>query len=331
MLNTVDIKNKHADLELSIVIPVYNEVDNVRPLAEAIGEALASSLLHYEVLFIDDGSTDGTAHLLKKLQKDFHEVKVILFRNNFGQSAALAAGFESARGKVIVTMDGDLQNDPNDIPRMLAKLKEGYDVVSGWRKKRQDKFVVRRIPSIIANRIICSVTKTKLHDTGCAIKAYRREMIKRLHLYGELHRFLPALSKMEGARITEMVVAHHPRKFGRSKYNLSRTFRVLLDLLTLNLFMKYLKNPLRFFGGVGILLGMVSFIIIIIALSEHFIIAQNVENLNVLITLAFLFFAAGFQFVFFGLLGKLIVESGVRRGDYFFDIAAAADAGGTEE
>ncbi len=308
------MKRRKSHIDVSIVIPVYNEIDNVAPLTASIEEVLSESLLNYEILFIDDGSTDGTVQRLKAVQRERKNVTLVLFRNNFGQSAALAAGFERALGEVIVTMDGDLQNDPKDIPRMLAKLKEGYDVVSGWRKKRKDTFIMRRIPSKIANRLICKVTKTELHDTGCAIKAYRRELLQRINLYGELHRFIPALSKMEGARIAEMVVNHHPRQFGKSKYNLTRTVRVILDLTTLNLLMKYIRNPLRFFGKVGVLLGCISFVVLLAALREF-----GAENLNVLITLSFLFLAAGFQFIFFGLLAKLIVESGVRKRDYFFD------------
>ena len=216
---------------LSIVVPVYNEEDNVRPLFEkiqAVCEAIGDA---YEVLFVDDGSEDDTFDVLSELCKQEPRLVVIRFEKNAGQTAAMAAGFEYARGERIVSMDGDLQNDPVDMPRLLEKLDEGYDLVCGWRKDRQDKFLTRRVPSIIANWIIGKVTGVPIHDNGCSLKAYRASVIKQVPLYGEMHRFIPAMSTVVGARITEIVVSHHPRRFGKSKYGLGRIWRVMLDII----------------------------------------------------------------------------------------------------
>ncbi|RKU08667.1 hypothetical protein C6503_22840 [Candidatus Poribacteria bacterium] len=216
---------------LSIVVPVYNEEDNIRPLfdkiqtvCELIGDA-------YEVLFVDDGSQDKTFAVLSELSNQAPQLAVIRFQKNAGQTAAMAAGFAFARGQRIISMDGDLQNDPSDIPRLLEKLDEGYDLVCGWRKERQDKFLTRRVPSIVANWIIAKVTGVPIHDNGCSLKAYRASVIKQVLLYGEMHRFIPAMSTVAGARITEIVVSHHPRRFGKSKYGLGRVWRVMLDII----------------------------------------------------------------------------------------------------
>jgi len=239
---------------------------------------------------------------------------VVLLRRNFGQSAAMAAGFKFSRGDVVVTLDGDLQNDPKDIPRLLDKMDEGYDVVSGWRKDRKDKLFIRKVPSQLANRLICSVTDVRLHDTGCALKAYRREVIDRIRLYGELHRFIPALARVEGARIAEVAVDHHPRRFGRSKYNLTRTFRVLMDLASLNIFLKYLRNPLRFFGRIGV--WFIAAGALPAGWAGYRMVFDHVPllDLNVVVTLAFLLWVAGFCFLFLGLTASLIVQTGERRG-----------------
>ena len=314
-------------LEVSVVVPVYNEADNVAPLSRTIKNVFSEMNVSFEIIFVDDGSSDGTVAALKAIKTEIPEMQVVVFRNNFGQSAALAAGFDRARGDVIITMDGDLQNDPRDIPNILKKLDEGYDMVSGWRKKRHDTFLIRRIPSMIANRLICKVTGVKLHDTGCALKAYRRQIIDRINLYGELHRFIPALSKMEGAEIAELVVRHHPRRFGKSKYNLTRTFRVMLDLMTLNMFMKYLQNPVRYFGTLGLLLGVFGVVCMGFALLGFHFTVENFDKINVLITMAFLLSAAGVQLIFLGLLAKLIVETGVRQHDYFFDTPIMNNSG----
>ena len=273
----------------------------------------------YEIIFIDDGSTDNTVSILRTIQeKNFH-TRIIKFRGNFGQSAAMAAGFDAARGETVVAMDGDLQNDPKDIPKLLDKLAEGYDVVSGWRKNRKDKLIIRKIPSKIANKIICSVTKVKLHDTGCSLKAFRKEIIKRISLYGELHRFIPALAKLEGAKITEIVVNHHPRKYGESKYNITRTFRVIMDLSSLNLFMKYLKNPMRFYGLLAMVSLLFAGLISIWALFVWIDGGLDLTSMNILITLIFLMVVTVFQFLFFGLIATLIVYTGKRKNIYLLD------------
>ena len=268
------------------------------------------------MIFIDDGSLDGTPDILRSLASCDKALRVVLFRCNFGQSAAMAAGFRMSRGQIVVTLDGDLQNDPRDIPMLLKTLESGYDVVSGWRKNRKDKLIIRKLPSKIANRLICSVTDIQLHDTGCALKAFRREIIDRIRLYGELHRFVPALARIEGAHITEVVVNHHPRRFGVSKYNLTRTFRVLMDLSSLKLFLKYLKNPLRFFGRTGVWFFVVGILAALWVAYQMVFEKVSLSDLNVMVTLVFLLSVAGFQFLFLGLVASLIVKTGERRGGY---------------
>ena len=216
---------------LSIVVPVYNEEDNIRPLFEKIQTVCEAIGDPYEVLFVDDGSKDKTFAVLSELSEQEARLSVIRFQRNAGQTAAMAAGFEFAQGERIISMDGDLQNDPSDIPKLLEKLDEGYDLVCGWRKERQDKFLTRRVPSVIANWIIGKVTGVPIHDNGCSLKAYRASIIKQVRLYGEMHRFIPAMSTVAGARIAEMVVSHHPRRFGESKYGLGRVWRVMLDII----------------------------------------------------------------------------------------------------
>ena len=301
-------------IEISIVVPVYNEKENVTLLFQSIKEVLEDLGKSYEILFVDDGSIDGTRKILVDLCRNDTVLKGILLRRNFGQSAAMAAGFRASRGDIVVAMDGDFQNDPRDIPNLLKKIDQGFDVVSGWRKNRKDKLILRKIPSRIANLLICSITDVKLHDTGCSLKAFRKEVIQRIRLYGELHRFIPALARVEGARISEVVVNHYPRRFGKSKYNITRTFRVLMDLMTLNLFLKYLRNPLRFFGKIGILFVSLGFLGT--GWVAYQIISSNLQlsEMNVLVTLVFLLWITGFQFIFLGLVASLIVKTGDRHG-----------------
>ncbi len=239
--------------EITVVIPVHDEADNVKLLANRLLAVLSCLERPFEIIFVDDGSRDGTAGALQTITGKIPQVKTIRLRRNFGQTAALAAGFQYAAGDIIVTMDGDLQNDPEDIPKVIAKLSEGYDVVSGWRKDRQDAYLRRTLPSKIANKLISMVSGVSLHDYGCSLKAYRADIAKSLHLYGEMHRFLPALAGIEGARIAELPVLHHPRRFGRSKYNLTRTFRVVLDLMTVVFLQRFITRPLHIFGGFGLL------------------------------------------------------------------------------
>ena len=247
-------------LNLSIVVPVYNEEENIPDLISSITAAMHGFTESYEIVLVDDGSTDNSFVLLKSLaQRDPH-IRLIRFGINYGQTAALAAGFHHAKGKVIVTMDADLQNDPTDIPVLMEKIQEGYDVVSGWRKERHDSFWSRRLPSVAANRVISYITGLKLRDYGCTLKAYRREIIRHIELYGEMHRFIPALARWAGATVTEIVVKHHPRTKGKSKYGLSRTMRVMLDLFVVKFLMTYSTQPIQIFGGLGLLCLFLSFL-----------------------------------------------------------------------
>src|SRR5262249_11172342 len=239
-------------IDLSIVVPVFNEEENVADLVSAITSALAGYTDGYEILAIDDGSTDDSFVRLRGLAEQDPHIRLIRFGINYGQTAALAAGFHHAKGKIIITMDADLQNDPTDIPMLVDKIHQGYDVVSGWRKDRFDRFWTRKFPSMMANRLISYITGLQLNDYGCTLKAYRREIIRHIELYGEMHRFIPALARWAGASVTEVVVKHHPRRKGKSKYGISRTLRVLLDLFVVKFLMTYSTQPIQIFGGLGL-------------------------------------------------------------------------------
>ena len=240
-------------MKLSLVIPVYNEENNLPILYDAIHKELDSIECTWKVIFIDDCSTDGSLAVLKRLaEKDNEHVQVIIFRRNYGQTAAIAAGIDHSDGDIVILMDADMQNDPADIPMILAKLDEGYDIVSGWRKNRKDPFLSRTVPSRIANGLISWVTGVHLHDYGCTLKAYRRDVLSGFRLYGEMHRFIPAYGNAAGARVAEVVVHHHPRKYGKSKYGLERTFKVILDLFTVKFLLSYSVSPIYVFGGVGV-------------------------------------------------------------------------------
>src|SRR5215210_146898 len=241
-------------LVLSIVIPIYNEVENIPELHEELQGVLVKLGRPYEILYVDDGSKDGSFNLLRKLSEEHPEVVVIQFRRNFGQTAALAAGLEASQGDVVIFMDGDLQNDPAEIPRLVQTMEEGgFDVVSGWRKNRQDAEISRKLPSRMANWLISRVSGVQLHDYGCTLKAYRRDVLKNVRLYGEMHRFIPAYAAWAGATVTEMPVNHRARKYGTSKYGINRTIKVLLDLLTLKFLSSYSTKPIQLFGGLGAL------------------------------------------------------------------------------
>lgn len=298
---------------LSVVVPFYNEEESIERLWDVLRNALEDFGRSYEVIFVDDGSSDDTRNIMRRLASDYKELRAILFRANFGQSAAMAAGFEATRGDIVIAMDGDLQNDPRDIGKIVTKLEEGYDVVSGWRKNRQDKVISRKLPSKIANRIICSVTDVKLHDTGCSLKAFRGDVLRRIALYGEFHRFIPALLRMEGAEITELPVRHHARRFGTSKYNISRTFRVIMDLTTIRLLMQHLHNPLGFFAKFSILTGIAGLVTSAIACIQFMQHTLDVGAFNVSITMTIILWAASFLFMNLGLVGKMIVGHGDRR------------------
>lgn len=294
--------------DVSAVVPVYNEVESLPHLIEAIASSLQASGLTYQIICIDDGSKDGSAALLKEMAATRNDLCAVILRRNYGQTAAMSAGFDRARGRVIVTLDGDLQNDPADIPLLLAKLDEGYDLVSGWRKNRQDNTISRLLPSKMANWLIARVTGVRLHDYGCSLKAYRSELVADLNLYGELHRFLPALAFIEGARIAEIPVRHHARRFGQSKYGIWRTFRVLMDLLTISFMKKFLTRPMHVFG----LLGMISMVlgtglgVYLTFLKLGF--GQSIGNRPLLI-LAVVLLLTGVQLFCFGLLGEVMMRT----------------------
>lgn len=294
--------------EVSVVVPIYNEVESLPQLIEAIASVLIPAQLSYELICVDDGSTDGSTQLLKEQALTHPNLRVVLLRRNYGQTAAMAAGFDYARGRAIVTLDGDLQNDPIDIPVLLAKLSEGYDLVSGWRQNRKDKALTRLLPSLIANWLIGQITGVKIHDYGCSLKAYRAELVADMNLYGELHRFLPALAFIEGARITELPVHHHARLHGQSKYGLGRTFRVVMDLLTVFFMKKFLTKPMHVFGLLGIIslsLG-VGLAVYLTILKLGF--GESIGDRPLLI-LAVVLILTGVQLLSFGLLGELLMRT----------------------
>ncbi len=299
--------NSAHGLGLSVLIPVYNEVENVAPLHEAVRRVLDTLDLASEILFINDGSTDGTRRLLEDIAQRDPAVRVIHFRRNFGQTAAIQAGIEHARGDVLIPLDGDLQNDPKDIPLLLSKLEEGYDVVSGWRRERHDRFFSRRLPSVAANWLISRVTGVHLHDYGCTLKAYRRDVIKDVRLYGEMHRFIPIYCSWFGGRVTEVPVTHHPRRRGTSKYGLTRVFKVVLDLITIRFMALYQTKPIHLFGGMGLLC-----IFLALPSSAYAFYLKIFEGLSLnrtpLLLLAAMLIILGFMFIMMGILAEMVVR-----------------------
>lgn len=293
---------------ISVVVPLHNEEESVFPLCTSLDKVLEGMGQPYEIIMVDDGSTDGTYEALRQLHSRLSSLSVIRLRSNYGQSAALAAGFDAARGEVVVTMDGDLQNDPADIPRLVARLDEGYDVVSGWRLERKDPFWTRRLPSVMANRLISRITGLSLHDYGCALKAYRREVLAHVALYGEMHRFLPALARWVGGRVTELPVAHHPRRHGRSKYGLGRTVRVLLDLMTVKFLTGYLTRPIQIFGLVGLAVGLLGGILALTLAVQRLFLGVPLANRPILL-LAVLLIFMGVQLISMGLLGEMLART----------------------
>jgi glycosyltransferase involved in cell wall biosynthesis len=304
----MDAPTRGPVVDLSIVIPFYNEHKNIPLLLDEIYQALQLTNWTYEVVAIDDGSRDGTYELLKKELVRFTHFRLIRFRKNFGQTAAMAAGFDSAEGEIIVTLDGDLQNDPADIPRLMGKMSEGYDIVSGWREKRKDPFITRRLPSLWANKMISWVTGVKLHDYGCTLKAFRREVAKNIRLYGEMHRFIPAIASWMGVSIAEIPVNHRPRKYGSSKYGLSRTVRVILDLITVKFLLTYSTRPIHVFGLWGILSGFLGLILAGYLSVQRLFMGTALSNRPILL-LAILLIFIGIQFISIGLLGELQVRT----------------------
>tara|TARA_Y100001978_G_scaffold178844_1_gene173240 strand:+ start:284 stop:1243 length:960 start_codon:yes stop_codon:yes gene_type:complete len=291
---------------ISIVVPIYNESENITLLINEIFDVMGKHKLDFELIIVNDGSVDNTINVLETISLE-KELIVINLRKNYGQTAALAAGFDNSNGEIIVTLDGDLQNDPNDIPNLITKINEGYDLICGWRFERKDKLINRRIPSKIANRLIGKVTGIFLHDYGCSLKAFKREIIKDIKLYGELHRFLPVLANIEGAKIKEIKVNHRKRKYGYSKYGIDRTFRVLMDLLTVWFMNKFLTRPMYVFGFIGIISIISSFIISSYLVVLKFL-GENIGN-RPLLMFALILGIAGVQLFSFGLLGELLMRT----------------------
>ena len=297
---------------ISVVIPIYNEEQSLGKLYDELAKTLAKVGQDYEVIAVDDGSSDNSSEILKKLHQQDPRIKVVRFRRNFGQTAALAAGFDYAKGDIIVSIDADLENDPNDISKLLSKLDEGYDIVSGWRKERWGgglvQKIVRRVPSEVANFLTQKVTGLALHDTGCTLKAYRREVLEGVRLYGDMHRFVPAIASRYGARIAEVEVNYRPREFGSSKYGFSRTLRVFLDLILLKFLLGYSTRPIQFFGLLGTLLGASGFGIGVYLTILKFALGQDIGG-RPLLLLSILLVVLGVQFVTMGLLGDLVMRT----------------------
>ena len=297
-----------SDLSISIVIPVFNEEENLKLLQERLTVSLSKLGLDYEVIYVDDGSTDASFDLLQNAAEDDNSVKVVQLSRNFGQTAAIAAGVDHAQGKMVVLMDADLQNDPADIPAVLSKLQEGYDLVSGWRINRQDPWLTRRLPSRIANALISWVTGVPLHDYGCTLKAYRQEIFSGFRLYGEMHRFLPAYAAQVGARIAEVPVTHHPRRYGKSKYNLKRTIKVVLDLLTVKFLSSYASKPIYLFGSLGLLLIGSSLAILVYLVLDKLLQQRSLIE-SPLLLMTVMLFILGFLSVFMGLMTELLIRT----------------------
>ena len=292
---------------ISIIIPVFNESESIRYLLDEVLNVMQKNKLNCELIVVNDGSNDNTSTVLDELTIKIKELSVISLRKNYGQTAAMAAGFDNSKGEIVITLDGDLQNDPNDIPKLISHINEGYDLICGWRYERKDKLISRRIPSKIANKLIANVTGLKLHDYGCSLKAFKKEIVDDIKLYGELHRFLPVLANIEGAKIKEIKVNHRSRKYGSSKYGIDRTFRVLMDLLTVWFMTKFLTRPMYGFGFLGIIsillsLGMTSYLFIIKLLGN------DIGNRPMLM-FALILGIAGVQLFSFGLLGELLIRT----------------------
>jgi glycosyltransferase involved in cell wall biosynthesis len=300
--------NAAPRLDLSIVIPVFNEAGNLEELHQELVETLGKTGRVFEIIFIDDGSADSSWTVLRGIQQKDRRVKLIQLRRNFGQTAALAAGFDQAAGEVIISLDADLQNDPADIPALLQKIEEGSDIVSGWRRSRKDKFLSRRVPSVIANKLISWLTHVKLHDYGCTLKAFRSEVIKNVKLYGELHRFIPAIASQLGVQISEVEVNHRPRKHGKSKYSIFRFTKVMLDLLTVKFLLSYSTRPLQIFGIIGLGSASAGVIISIWLSIKRLFFGQSLAN-RPLLLLGVILIVIGFQFIMLGLLAEIMVRA----------------------
>jgi glycosyltransferase involved in cell wall biosynthesis len=303
---------------VSIVIPVFNEAENVAPLHQEITVAVQGRSEEYEIIFVDDGSSDGSLAELRKLRAGDPRVRIIQFRKNFGQSAAISAGFEYSRGEVVVAMDADLQNDPADIPLLVDKVAEGFDIVNGWRRDRRDKWLTRRVPSFFGNKLISWITGVKLHDYGCTLRGFRSEVVKNLKLYGEMHRYIPAIASRMGIRSAEVVVNHRSRRFGKSKYGLSRTFRVVLDLISIKFLLAYSHRPLQIFGGAGLLMILSGLFSGAYLTYEKFALGHAIAGRPLLFFTLLMGFL-GFQAISLGLLAEMlsrIYHEGLNKNEY---------------
>ncbi|OGM18707.1 glycosyl transferase [Candidatus Woesebacteria bacterium RIFCSPHIGHO2_01_FULL_38_10] len=294
-------------MQISIIVPAYNEEENIKLLYKKIKKVFVSYRYNYEVIVVDDGSEDDTLRILKEIKRNNKELRVISFRRNFGQTAAFAAGFDYAKGDFILTLDADLQNDTRDIPKLLERLKEGYDVVSGWRKIRKDNFWTKVLPSKIANWLISRISGVNLHDYGCSLKAYRKEILRDIKLYGEMHRFIPAIAASVGARIAEIEVSHHERKHGSSKYGLDRTMKVILDLLVVKFILSYQFRPIQLFGKIGFMITSLGSSIFVVLVLERFFGHQPLSSKPLFMISIFLILV-GIQFVTIGLLAEIMVR-----------------------
>jgi glycosyltransferase involved in cell wall biosynthesis len=298
-----------APVRLSIVVPVFDEEESLDLLRDALYDAIAEQPYVWQIVFVDDGSRDKSLSILEKYAYDDPDhIIVVALRRNFGQTAAIAAGIDHAEGEIIVLMDADMQNDPADIPMMLEKIDEGYDVVSGWRKKRKDTFITRTLPSRTANALISRVTGVRLHDYGCTLKAYRREVLTNFRLYGEMHRFIPAYAGYVGAKIVEVPVQHHPRRYGKAKYGLERTLKVVLDLFTVKFLISYSHKPLYLFGGAGMVLGFISTLILLFLMIRRLALGISAFD-SPLFTVGVMFMIMGFQSILMGLIAELQVRT----------------------
>jgi glycosyltransferase involved in cell wall biosynthesis len=303
---------------VSIVIPVFDEAENVGILHQEIAAAVRDRAEDYEIIFVDDGSSDGSLDELKKIRAGDPRVKIIKFRKNFGQSAAISAGFERSHGDVVVAMDADLQNDPADIPLLVDKVSEGFDIVNGWRRNRHDKWLTRRVPSFFGNRLISWITGVKLHDYGCTLRGFRSDVVKNLKLYGEMHRYIPAIASRMGIKSTEIIVNHRQRKFGRSKYGLGRTFRVVLDLISIKFLLAYSHRPLQIFGGAGLLMILIGLVSGAYLTYTKFVLNQGIAGRPLLFFTLLMVFL-GFQAISLGLLAEMlsrIYHEGLDKNEY---------------
>lgn len=314
-------KNIMALKDLSIIVPLYNEEETIGFLYQAIIDVTEKLDMSYEIIFVDDGSSDKTFEKARSLAHGNSNLRVIKFRRNYGQTPAMAAGIDHARGKILITMDGDLQNDPADIPLFIEKMNQGYDIVVGWRHKRQDKVITRKIPSKIANRLIGKITGVPIRDNGCSLKAYRSSVIKNVPLYSEMHRFIPAMSSITGARIAEIKVRHHARKYGTSKYGLSRIYKVLLDLISIKFIISFSPRPSAGFGIMAILTAMIGFLVLITSISQS-IFAATPLSLVVSIGVIMLLAVLSIFLLLMGILCELIFKTGQIRFDHLSSITA---------